>query len=444
MDMKTILLVEDEAILALAEAASIRDSGYAVIVADSGENAVALALDDAAISLVLMDIDLGRGIDGTEAARRILAERNIPIVFLTSHSERSMVERVRGITRYGYVIKNSGDFVLQASIEMAFELFGALEQAREKDAALIQEQYLLEALLSTSPDYVYFKDGESRFIRASAALARSVGVVDPARLIGKTDFDLFSEEHARQAYEDEQAIIRTGQPLSKEEKETRTDLPDAWVLSDKRPLRDREGRIVGTFGISMDITERKRAEERVEYHARLYATLSKINRAIVYIKRQAELFDKLCEIIVVAGKFRMAWIGLLDEASERIDRVSRSGQGGGDPERDKDIFRGMSLASSPIGAAIRSGKVILYEDLTDPDRSARRGADFRSSAAIPFMVKGRGVGILNINATEVGFFTQEERSLLEEIGLDITFALDKMGLENEQEERMRRSTDRRE
>jgi PAS domain S-box-containing protein len=440
--MKTILLVEDEAIVALAEAATIRSAGYAVVIADSGEEAVALAMGDPTISLVLMDIDLGRGIDGTESARRILSGRNLPIVFLTSHSERAMVAKVRGITRYGYVIKNSGDFVLQASIEMAYELFGALERAGEKDAALVQEQSLLHALLSTSPDYIYFKDGESRFIRASSALARSCGLDDPAQVIGKTDFDLFSEEHARQAYEDEQAIIRTGQSLSKEEKETRSGRPDAWVLTDKRPLFGNAGVIIGTFGISVDITERKRAEERVEYHARLYATLSKINRTIVYARRQAELFDKVCEIIVSVGKFRAAWIGLLDEASGRIDRVARSGLGGADPEREKDIYRGMSLASSPIGAAIRTGKVILYEDLTDPDRSARRGADFRSSAAIPFSVKGRGIGLLNINATEVGFFTQEERSLLEEIGLDISYALDKIELENVQGGPMRRSTDR--
>jgi len=73
---------------------------------------------------------------------------------------------------------------------------------------------------------------------------------------------------------------------------------------------------------------------------------------------------------------------------------------------------------------------VLYEDLTDPDRLTRRIADFRSSAAIPFSVKDSGVGLLNISATEAGFFAPEERSLLEEIGLDISFALDKMELEN--------------
>jgi len=83
-------------------------------------------------------------------------------------------------------------------------------------------------------------------------------------LLGKTDFDLFTEEHAREAYEDEQAILRTGQPLvGKEEKETWPDGRITWVSTTKMPYRDSQGRIIGTFGSSRDITERKLAEEEL-------------------------------------------------------------------------------------------------------------------------------------------------------------------------------------
>ncbi len=122
---RTILLVEDEVIIAMAQSQAVRGFGYEVVIANSGEEAVELTGQNKAVSLILMDIDLGSGIDGPQAAQQILAKRHIPIVFLTSHAERVMVEKVRGITRYGYVIKNSGDFVLQSSIEMAFELFEA-------------------------------------------------------------------------------------------------------------------------------------------------------------------------------------------------------------------------------------------------------------------------------------------------------------------------------
>jgi PAS domain S-box-containing protein len=85
---------------------------------------------------------------------------------------------------------------------------------------------------------------------------------DPASVIGKTDFDIFTEEHARPAFEDEQEIMRSEQPIvGKEEKETWSEREEQWVLTTKMPLRDLGGKVVGTFGISRDITKRKRAEE---------------------------------------------------------------------------------------------------------------------------------------------------------------------------------------
>lgn len=132
----TILLVEDNVLIAMATAQKITDFGYEVVTAHSGEQAVNMATENQTISLILMDINLGRGIDGTEAARQILATRQIPIVFLTSHTEEEYVSRVKAITRYGYIIKGSGDFVLKSSINMAFELFQEHEQTRKSEAFL--------------------------------------------------------------------------------------------------------------------------------------------------------------------------------------------------------------------------------------------------------------------------------------------------------------------
>ncbi|HVO36480.1 MAG TPA: response regulator [Gemmatimonadales bacterium] len=128
------------------------------------------------------------------------------------------------------------------------------------EAALAQEQFLLKTLMDYTPDSIYFKDRDSRFIRISRALARRFGLEDPAQAVGKSDFDFFSREHAQQAFEDEQAIIREGRPISKEERETWADKPDAWVTTTKVPLQDASGKPIGTFGISRDITARKRAE----------------------------------------------------------------------------------------------------------------------------------------------------------------------------------------
>ncbi len=139
------------------------------------------------------------------------------------------------------------------------DLFRRHQQAEQE---LAEERHLFRTLMANIPDKIYFKDLQSRFIRINAAQHFHLG--DPALAIGKTDYDFFTEEHAREAYEDEQEVIRTGRPLvGKEEKETWPDGRETWVSTTKMPLRDASGRIVGTFGISRDITERKRAEEQV-------------------------------------------------------------------------------------------------------------------------------------------------------------------------------------
>lgn len=125
------------------------------------------------------------------------------------------------------------------------------------------EKYLMNILINNIPIHIYIKDCESRFIMVDKGSAQSFGLNNPEQVVGKTDFDFFSHEHAQQAYEDEQVIIRTGAPIIKEEKETWTNRPDTWVSTSKFPLYDKDEKIIGTFGISMDITELKQKEEKI-------------------------------------------------------------------------------------------------------------------------------------------------------------------------------------
>jgi two-component system sensor histidine kinase/response regulator len=116
-------------------------------------------------------------------------------------------------------------------------------------------------LLEMLPDPVFYKDRCGRFLAASRSVARHLGVDDPAVLIGRSDFDFFTPEHARQAYQDEQEIIRTGKAMdAKLEKETHEEGRTTWALTWKAPLRDHTGRVIGTYGASRDVTELKVTE----------------------------------------------------------------------------------------------------------------------------------------------------------------------------------------
>ena len=157
--------------------------------------------------------------------------------------------------------------------------------ARKKaEEALARERALLSILMENIPDHIYFKDERSRFILTNRSHAKMFGLNDPAEAIGKTDFDYFTGESAQVKYEDERRIMATGQPIvNLEERETWADRPDTWVSTTKMPLRDEGGNIIGTFGISRDITERRHVEER---NLRLAALVESSTDAIVGLDLQ--------------------------------------------------------------------------------------------------------------------------------------------------------------
>jgi diguanylate cyclase (GGDEF)-like protein/PAS domain S-box-containing protein len=174
---------------------------------------------------------------------------------------------------------------------------------KSSDAALMREviaenplrqdeMFSLETLMDNVPDSIYFKDRDSRFTRVNRYAAERFGVASPALAVGRTDSDFFTEEHAAQALSDEQEIIRTGQPLvNVEEKETLANGDVRWVSTTKLPLRDRQGSIVGTFGISRDITERKRAEEQLQRRA-FYDLLTDLPNRALFVDRLQHLFHR--------------------------------------------------------------------------------------------------------------------------------------------------------
>ena len=130
---KNLLLVEDEAVIAMMEKRQLQKYGYNVITVLTGEKAIQSIDEGQLVDLILMDINLGTGMDGTETASMILRTRDIPVIFLSSHTEPEVVERTENISSYGYVVKSSSITVLDASIKMAFKLFEANTTIRQSD-----------------------------------------------------------------------------------------------------------------------------------------------------------------------------------------------------------------------------------------------------------------------------------------------------------------------
>jgi len=206
------------------------------------------------------------------------------------------------------------------------KIYDELElQFQQRTVALSQTTALLETMLEYVPDQIYFKDANSRFIKNSKAQAKALGLSDPSLIAGKTDFDFFP--HAQRSFDEEQEIIRTGKSLVDfEERVVWPDGKETWVSTTKVPLRNHDGQISGTFGISRDITERKRAEESLrkakdELEARVAEQTAELREANEQL--QLELSErKQTEEALMHSQARVT--GIINSAMDAIISIDIS------------------------------------------------------------------------------------------------------------------------
>jgi two-component system, sensor histidine kinase and response regulator len=204
--------------------------------------------------IYLLDYRLGTA-DGIEILSQARAAGSkAPVIILTGQTDHEIDQRALEAGAADYLVKDVFDVSrLEHSIRYTLERRRLLQE-------LELERYLLHSLMENLPDNIYFKDRESRFIRVSRAMAEWFHLDDPAAVVGKTDRDFFTAEHFEQARADEVTLMKQGEPvLDKVEKETWPDGRTTWVSTSKLPLRDRENKIVGTFGVSRDITAQQEA-----------------------------------------------------------------------------------------------------------------------------------------------------------------------------------------
>ena len=276
-----ILLVEDEAIIALGTKQLLEKRGFAVTVSHSAVDAVTAA-DSHSFDLVLMDIDLGpRKADGTEAAAQILRNRHLPIVFLTSHSEKEMVERVRGITRYGYVLKNSGEFVLLQAIETALDLFRAHRALEETATRWRESEERYELVVRHSEEAITLFDTDGRVLLINEKAAVNLGG-KPADFTGKRLSDFLPAEDADRAM--------AGLKLAMESRESsvtewEVPLPEGsrWFRSRIHPVLDNDGKVLSVLSSSLDTTEQVNAAKAVSEAERRARIVADSVPALVYV-----------------------------------------------------------------------------------------------------------------------------------------------------------------
>jgi CheY-like chemotaxis protein len=249
---RKILIVDDESIIAESTRIDLEAAGYRASYVRNAHAAVEAVRGDPELSLVLMDIELGDGIDGAEAARRILDLRRLPVLFFSSHTDASVIEKTELVASYGFVQKSSGTPALLASIKMAYRLFDA---HADRDA----KSRLLQAVVDNAAYPIWAKDLEGRFILASRLLAESMGKSSADELLGRTCHELQTKEIADEQRANDLAVVWSGKPIVTDEIGEGPDGVKRYVTT-KYPLKDDSGRIYGVGGACVEIAPDSRGE----------------------------------------------------------------------------------------------------------------------------------------------------------------------------------------
>ena len=226
--------------------------------------------------------------------------------------------KVRWIERIKSPIRDHSDRITGLQL-----LFWDVTERIEASQKLDFERHLLSTLLQHLPDSIYFKDPDSRFLRISQAMATKFGMQNVDDVVGKTDADIFSKEHAEEARRDEVRIIETGDPLlDRIERETWPDREDTWCISHKMPFRDDTGTIIGTFGISRNITDLIRSQNELR-EARDTADKASQAKSEFLANMSHEIRTPMNAIIGMSEL--LGGTKLTDEQNDYVDMIRESG-----------------------------------------------------------------------------------------------------------------------
>src|SRR5713101_4894887 len=359
------------------------------------------------------------------------SQADSPFIFISGTIGENVAVEMMKAGADDYVMKNNLARLLPALERELREAEGrrgrrlAEGRLHESEAGLHRAQLMAKiAHIITGPD--------GSFERWSDTLPQLVGV-EPAQMPRSTRewLDLLHPDDREGFRATAIEAARTGTRRDVEYRLRRADGGWSRVRQVIEPLQsqaDAEG-ATRWFSTLQDVTEHRLAEEKILRLTRVYAVLSGINALIVRVGNRDELFRDACRIAVEAGKFKLAWLGVVDREAMRVKPVAWHGG-------EEDYFQLMPLAlneSDPeqyglAGRAIRERRAMVVEDMAKDSRvllrkeASERG--FHSLVVLPLLVSDQAVAVLALYATEVVFFDEEEMKLLLELSGDISFALD--------------------
>ncbi len=393
---RIILLVEDDELLALTETRWLRRAGYKLLYARTGEEAIEIVNSSKErIDLILMDINLGSGIDGTEAASRILNDNDIPLLFLSSHTEKEVVDKTETITSYGYVVKDSNEVVLLASIKMAFKLYSANRRLKENDDALSESEAKFRTVFEQAPVGMVLLGLDRKFLNVNRALVDLLGYSEE-ELVKKTFMDITHPDDQSKSSDWADRLLNNELSVIDFEKRYISKSGDiVYVVVRAQLRRDENEEPLYFIAHIQNITERKRAENIIIDKNRDLAALLQTSQALASTLEMKSILQIIVEKAVELIGLDTGAIYLLQENKLYLGATTPPL-----PEDFPEIFRHAVLDDHPhISKSLSCGMPfavsdILKESFSPSERVILEGRKLRSLLYVPIILGEEAVGIL--------------------------------------------------
>ncbi|HVS26415.1 MAG TPA: EAL domain-containing protein [Burkholderiales bacterium] len=381
-------------------------------------------LDQFAPNIILSDFSMP-GFDGLAALAAVKEKRpDIPFIFVSGTiGEEKLIEALKSGAK-NYVLKTNLRR-LAPSVQQALREEGQRAARKRAELNLLQEKNFSESLINSLPGIYYLIDERGKILRwnrhfqeMSGYTGAEIAQANPSDFVAEEDKAL-SEEKMQEALAKGESAVEV-RLLSKSGKKT------PFYLTASRIKIDNTAYLTG---VGIDITERKKQEQKIARLNRIYSVLSGINSAIVRIRDRQQLFEEACRIAVEHGKFRMAWIGVLPPGANLVVPLAWAGHEDGYLKK----IRVTTLEDEPGsysagGQALRLKRSVVCNNIAQDTQLAPWQKDalergYQSLVGLPLVVGDEAIGVMGLYAAEPDFFDKDEMELLTELAGDISFAL---------------------
>ncbi|MBI3222679.1 MAG: PAS domain S-box protein [Nitrosomonadales bacterium] len=303
-----------------------------------------------------------------------------------------------------------------------------ITERKQMELRLAESELQLRTIIEAEPECVKLMSEDGTVLQMNRAGLQMLGADTPEQVVGNKALGLILPQY-RQAFTELLRRVFQGESGHLEFEVVGLQGVHRWLETYEVPMRDAQGRITAMLGITRDVTERKSSEAKIQRLMNLYAALNQCNQAIMHCTGEDELFNQVCRDAVQFGGMKMAWVGLVDRDSKRVDPVAAFGSGTEYLEGIRiSVDAGDPSGHGTTGTAIREDRPVWIQDYQNDPRLTpwrERGAQYgwAGVAALPLHRSGRVAGALMLYSAVTDAFDEAARNLLEGMATDISYAL---------------------